>query len=59
MAVEKYLGNPPQCVINWIKAHLQPAGRPETRFTLEGGNVETYNITGTLDQQWMVDNGFF
>ena len=26
-----------------------PAGHPETRFTLEGGTVETYNITGTLD----------
>lgn len=27
-----------------------PASHPETRFTLEGGTVETYNITGTLDQ---------
>ena len=27
-----------------------PAGHAETRFTLEGGTVETYNITGTLDQ---------
>lgn len=51
MAVEKYLGNPPQHVINWIKAHFQPAGHPETRFTLQDGNVETYDITGTLDQQ--------
>lgn len=25
------------------------AGHQETRFTLEGGTVETYNITGTLD----------
>lgn len=25
------------------------AGHPETRFTLQGGTVETYNITGTLD----------
>lgn len=33
-------------------------GHPETRFTLEGGTVETYNITGTLDQQWMFDNGY-
>lgn len=28
-----------------------PASHPETRFTLEGGTVETYNITGTLDIQ--------
>ena len=50
MAIEKYLGNPPANIIDWIKAHSQPAGHPETRFTLEGGTVETYNITGTLDQ---------
>ena len=30
-----------------------------TRFTLEGGTVETYNITGTLDRQWMIDNGYY
>ena len=32
---------------------------PETRFTLADGTVETYDITGTLDRQWMNDNGFF
>ena len=31
----------------------------KTRFTLEGGTVETHNITGTLDQQWMIDNGYW
>lgn len=36
-----------------------PAGHPETRFTLQGGTVETANITGTLDQQWMIANGYF
>ena len=35
------------------------SGHPETRFTLEGGTVETYDITGTLDQQWLVANGYF
>ena len=35
------------------------SGHPETRFTLQGGTVETYDITGTLDQQWMIDNGYF
>lgn len=59
MAVEKYLGNPPQRVINWIKAHSQPASHPETRFTLEDGTIETYNITGTLDEQWMIENEFY
>lgn len=28
----------------------------KTRFTLEGGTVEEYNITGTLDETWMNDN---
>lgn len=28
-----------------------PASHPETRFTLEGGTVETYNIEGTLDSE--------
>jgi hypothetical protein len=36
-----------------------PAGHPETRFTLEGGTVETYNIVGELNIQWMEDHGFF
>ena len=36
-----------------------PASHPETRFTLEGGTVETYNITETLDRQWMIDNGYY
>lgn len=26
-----------------------PPEHPETRFTLQGGTVETYDITGTLD----------
>ena len=32
---------------------------PETRFTLQGGTVESYNIVGTLDRTWMVANGFY
>ena len=36
-----------------------PAGHPETRFTLEGGTVETYDITGTLDDEWMIEHDFF
>ena len=59
MAVEVYLGYPPPNIIAWIEQHAQPAGHPETRFTLEGGTVETYNITGTFDRQWMIDHGFY
>ena len=25
---------------------------------MQDGTVETHNITGTLDQQWMIDNGY-
>jgi hypothetical protein len=35
------------------------SGHADTRFTLKSGTVETYDITGTLDYQWMVDNGYF
>ena len=35
------------------------AGHSETRFTLEGGTVEEYDITETLDDNWMIDNGFY
>ena len=30
----------------------------KTRFTLQDGTVETHNITGTLTDQWMIDNGY-
>lgn len=59
MASQAYLGNPPQRIIDWIKNHSQPASHPETRFTLQGGTVETYNITGALDLQWMIANGYY
>ena len=35
------------------------SGHAETRFTLQGGTIETHDITGTLDHQWMDDNGYF
>lgn len=36
-----------------------PASHPETRFTLEGGTVESYDITGALDRTWLSNNGFW
>jgi hypothetical protein len=35
-----------------------PTEHPETRFTLQDGTVEEYDIEGTLDFQWMADNEF-
>ena len=57
-----FLGEPPANIKQWIIDHATPPGpieHPETRFTLEGGTVETANITGTLDKQWMSANGYF
>ena len=45
----------------WIIDHATPPGpaeHPETRFTLQDGTVATHDITGTLDAQWMFDNGY-
>lgn len=58
-----FLGEPPANVKQFIIEHYgqqpTPAEHPETRFTLEGGTVETHNITGTLDLQWMIDNEYW
>ena len=35
------------------------SGHADTRFTLQDGTEETHNITGTLDRQWLIDNGYF
>ena len=62
MATHIFLGEPPAHIKQWIIEHATPpgpAGHPETRFTLEDGTVETYNITGTLNEQWMADNGYY
>ena len=56
-----FLGEPSARIKQWIIDHSQPrpAGHPETRFTLQGGTVETHDITGTLDHQWMIANGYW
>ena len=46
-------------LINTGSSGETPTEHPETRFTLQDGTVETYDITGTLYRQWMVDNGYF
>lgn len=58
MSVEIYLGKPPAHIEQWIKDHLGPISHPETRFTLQNGTIEPYDIIETLDQQWMIDNGY-
>ena len=54
-----FLGEPSPNVKQWIIEHSTSPGHPETRFTLDNGTVETYNITGTLNRDWMIDNGYW
>ena len=61
MATKIFLGEPPADIKQWIIDHTTPpgpAGHSETIFTLQGGTVETYNITGLITKQWMIDNGY-
>ena len=53
-----FLGKPPANVEAWMRAHTQPAGYADTRFTLQGGTVESYDIVGPLAFQWFIDHGF-
>ena len=59
MATEIYLGNPPQYVIDWIKAHSKPVANPKTKITFTDGSVEEYDWSGEIDQQTMVNTGLF
>ena len=39
--------------------YLNMGSYPETKFTLQDGTIEEYNIVGTLDNTWMQNNGFY
>ena len=57
MATEIYLGNPPQHVIDWIKAHSKPAENPKTKITFTDGTSQEYDWSGEINYQTMVDAG--
>ena len=59
MATEIYLGNPPQHVIDWIKAHSKPTGNPKTKITFADGSVEEYDWSGEIDSYTMMDAGLY
>lgn len=59
MATEIYLGNPPQHVIDWIKAHSKPVGNPKTKITFINGDVVEYDWSGEITQQTVIDAGLF
>ena len=55
MATEIYLGNPPQHVIDWIKAHSKPVGNPKTKITFTDETSEEYDWSGEITKQTMID----
>ena len=59
MATEIYLGNPPQHVIDWIKAHSKPVGNPKTKMTFADGSFKEYDWSGEINQQTMADAGLW
>ena len=59
MATEIYLGNPPQHVIDWIKAHSKPVVSPKTKITFTDGTSQEYDWSGEINQQTMVDAGLY
>lgn len=57
MGTRIFLGKPPASIEAWILAHYQPAGHPETRITFYDGSSDTFNWSGEINQQTMVDAG--
>lgn len=57
MATEIYLGNPPQHVIDWIKAHSKPAGNPKTKITFTNGTSQEYDWSGEINYNTMTEAG--
>ena len=57
MATEIYLGNPPQYMIDWIKAHSKPVGNPKTKITFTDGTSQEYDWSGTINMPTMIEAG--
>ena len=59
MATKIYLGEPPQYMIDWIKAHSKPVGNPKTKITFVDGSVEEYDWSGEITKQTMIDASIY
>ena len=59
MSVEIFLGEPPADIKKWIIDHHGPAGHPETRITFSDGSSDTYEWSGEINQQTMIDVGLY
>ena len=57
MATEIYLGEPPQHVIDWIKAHSKPGAKRETHIKFADGTEGDYLIEGVMDFQTLIAAG--
>ena len=57
MATEIYLGNPPQYMIDWIKAHSKPVVSPKTKIMFADGSKGEYLIEGAMDIKALVAVG--
>ena len=57
MATEIYLGNPPQHVIDWIKAHSKPTVKAETHIKFTDETEGEYLIEGVMDCPALVAAG--
>ena len=57
MATKIYLGNPPQYMIDWIKAHSKPAVKKETHIKFARGPEGDYLIEGAMDCPALVAAG--
>ena len=57
MATKIYLGNPPQHVIDWIKAHSKPAVKAETHIKFIDGTEGDYLIEGAMDVDALIAAG--
>ena len=59
MATKIYLGEPPQYMIDWIKAHSKPAVGPKTKITFTDGTSQEYDWKGVCDIVSMIEAGLF
>ena len=57
MGTQVFLGNPPQHVIDWIKAHSKPVENPKTKITFTDGTKGEYLIEGAMDCPALVAAG--
>ena len=57
MGTQVFLGNPPQHVIDWIKAHSKPVVKNETHIKFADGTEGDYLIEGAMDFQALIAAG--